>query len=86
MKIKIEKKFTKDTNKLSSEVQLTIKKFLEELINADNLNQFDVKKMVGHKNAHRIRMGNYRIGIIDKGEYLSLVRVAKRDEIYKIFP
>ncbi len=42
--------------------------------------------MVGYSKFYRLRMGNYRIGLQIENNVMVLVRIAKRDEIYKIFP
>lgn len=86
MKIEIKKSFVKDTKKLSKPLQIEILKFISELEKATNLDKFDIKKMVGHSKYYRIRIGNYRIGFSIEDDCIFLVRVAKRDEIYKIFP
>lgn len=86
MKISIEKSFEKDAKKLSKEIQAELKLEIIKIENATDLSQLKFKKMVGYKDAIRIRFGNYRIGIILNGNVLKLTRVAKRDEIYKVFP
>ena len=42
--------------------------------------------MIGFKNLYRMRIGGYRIGFRLDNEVITLLAVAKRDEIYKIFP
>jgi mRNA interferase RelE/StbE len=45
-----------------------------------------VKKLVGFKEAFRIRLGNYRVGVFLEGENVIFARVAHRKDIYSIFP
>lgn len=87
MELRFRKKFEKDLSKLSSEVKEEIENLLIQIADSDNLNNFDIKKMKGYKSYYRLRMGDYRIGFekIDKNT-IDILRVAKRDEIYKIFP
>lgn len=87
MELRFRKKFEKDLSKLSSEVKEEIENLLIQIADSDNLNNFDIKKMKGYKSYYRLRMGDYRIGFekIDKN-IIDILRVAKRDEIYKIFP
>ncbi|TAF74220.1 MAG: type II toxin-antitoxin system RelE/ParE family toxin [Bacteroidetes bacterium] len=87
MKIVIGRKFHKDVIKLSSDVQKKVFVLLHEIEKAGDLKKFDVTKIVGYKNYFRIRIGNYRIGyqVAEDGTLL-FERVAKRDEIYKIYP
>lgn len=86
MKISIEHSFVKDTKKLSKEVQEELQKEIFKIENSRDLSQLKFKKMVGFKNAIRVRFGNYRIGIIIENDTLKLTRVGKRGDIYKLFP
>ena len=45
-----------------------------------------LKKLKGYKNAYRIRIGNYRIGVIIEKGVVEFARVAHRREVYRIFP
>lgn len=42
------------------------------------------KKLVGHKNLYRIRVDKYRIVYRFDDEVLSILYVAKRDEVYDL--
>lgn len=87
MKIVTSRAFKKDVSKLSSDVQKKVIKLLDEIAVADNMNIFDVTKMVGFVYYYRIRLGNYRQGYkLENDGTLLFERVAKRDEIYKIYP
>ncbi len=44
------------------------------------------KKIKGHKNAYRIRMGDYRLGIFIDNERITLSRVLHRKDVYHYFP
>ena len=46
----------------------------------------NVKKMSGHPEAYRIRVGDYRLGIYYADEIVTVVRFLKRNDIYKLFP
>lgn len=53
---------------------------------ADVLDISNLKKLKGYKNAYRIRVRDYRVGIfIDEGT-VQFARVKHRKDIYKIFP
>jgi len=45
-----------------------------------------VKKMKGFKNAFRIRVGNYRIGLYYQDGIAELARFLDRKKIYKVWP
>ncbi len=46
----------------------------------------NIKKLQGYDNAYRIRVGDYRVGIIFDGETAIFERVLHRKEIYRYFP
>jgi mRNA interferase RelE/StbE len=45
-----------------------------------------LKKLQGYENAYRIKVGDYRIGIIHQDETITFWRVLDRKEIYRHFP
>lgn len=46
----------------------------------------NAEKLSGSKDAYRIRLGNYRIGIYKEDNKVILSRVLNRKEIYRYFP
>lgn len=86
MKVEIDKKFQKDALRLSKEIQKELVEVISKIEQSENLTEFDVTKMAGFTNAFRIRFGKYRLGYFLVNDVVILARVAKRDEIYKIFP
>ncbi|KIQ18763.1 plasmid stabilization protein [Flavobacterium sp. MEB061] len=88
MKVEYLKQFSKDLLKINDE---TLKNNLFEIIvllkETENLNLLsNVKKLKGHTEAYRIRIGKYRLGFFFDGEVVELARFAKREDIYKLFP
>lgn len=88
MKVDYLKQFSKDLSKINDdnlndrmfEVILDFKK-------ANNLNEIpSIKKLKGHPNAFRFRIGKYRLGFYFDGEVIELARFTKREDIYKLFP
>jgi len=45
-----------------------------------------LKKLVGTKDYYRIRIGDFRLGIIIAGKTITFIRVLHRKEIYRYFP
>ena len=45
-----------------------------------------VKKMSGHPEAYRIRIGDYRLGFYFFENKIEIARFLKRNDIYKVFP
>ena len=88
MRVKFGKLFSKDLLKIKD---LILKKDIIEFIlvleNCENIqNDTNIKKMKGHPEAYRLRIGKYRLGFYFDGEVIELARFAKREDIYKIFP
>jgi len=55
--------------------------------NTEKFSEIDfLKKLVGFKNAYRIRIGNYRIGIVFENDTIIFSAFGDRKEIYKYFP
>lgn len=46
----------------------------------------NLKKMVGTANFYRIRIGDYRIGIVVEEETVEFVRCLPRRDLYRHFP
>jgi mRNA interferase RelE/StbE len=88
MNVEFLKKFNKDLDKIdASSVLENIEEIIEFVENADNLSEIpNVKKLTGYKNAYRIRMGDYRIGIFLENDMVEFARVVHRKDIYKVFP
>ncbi len=68
-------------------VKTAVQKTIIRAEQANNLNEIpQLKKLIGHKSAYRIRIGDYRIGIFVEGNKIQFARLANRKDIYKIFP
>jgi mRNA interferase RelE/StbE len=86
--VKFSKNFSKDLEKVKdSNIKNDIIETIIVLENAENLTSIsNIKKMKGHSEAYRLRIGKFRIGFYFDGETIELGRFAKRDDIYKLFP
>lgn len=78
-RIIIKKKAKKFIDKLPKNERLRVAKAIEQLPNGE-----DIKKMKGHSNLLRLRVGEYRIiYTVDNGELIVyVVDVGNRGEIY----
>ena len=55
--------------------------------NAENILEVaNVKKLKGHSEVYRLRIGKYRLGFYYDTETIVLQRFVKREDIYKLFP
>lgn len=88
MKVEYLKQFSKDLLKINDEIlKNNLFDCIVALKDAENLNVLsNVKKLKGHSEVYRIRIGKYRLGFFFDGEVVELARFAKREDIYKLFP
>jgi len=80
--------FLKDLKKVKDKKLLQrLKAVLLELKSAEDLSTIlNVNKLSGHPFAYRIRIGDYRLGLLYSEEKLTIARFVKRNDIYKLFP
>ncbi len=81
--------FTKDLKKLKkTSTYLEIKNLVFQTIpDCQNITEIkSLKKIKGHKNAYRIRVGDYRIGVFIQKEIVTFSRVLHRRDVYRYFP
>ena len=84
----IDKTFEKDTNKIKNkEVLLKIADCIEEVQNAAAIQSIkNVKKLKGGHHYFRIKIGDYRAGLIIIKDKVEFIRLLHRKDIYKYFP
>lgn len=64
-----------------------VKDVIESVEAASNLRDIaGLKKLKGATDYYRIRFGQYRIGIIVRGNEIIFVRILHRKDIYRYFP
>lgn len=88
MNVEFKNSFLTDLRKIKSEkIVLLVKEIIDDLMVVDDLNRVkNIKKLSGFKNAYRIRILNYRIGIFLVNHTIIMVRILNRKDIYKYFP
>jgi mRNA interferase RelE/StbE len=88
MKTEFLKQFIKDADKLS--VQSVRNEVIKAINNVEDSASpagiRGLKKLSGCKNAFRIKIGDYRIGIFIEKDIVEFARVVHRKDIYKVFP
>jgi mRNA interferase RelE/StbE len=57
---------------------------IESAVSLDEIS--NIKKLTAKGSFYRIRVGDYRIGIIAEGELVTFIRVLHRKEMYRNFP
>ena len=84
MNYEFEKAFVKDFRKLKNkELASSILVVVKQVSTAKSANEIiNLKKLSGYKSAFRIRIGDYRIGVIIEKSTVTFVAFAHRKEIY----
>jgi mRNA interferase RelE/StbE len=82
------KSFLRDLKKIKDQTVLdSVRQVIEEVEAAPNLQAIgNLKKMSGTLDFYRIRIGDYRIGIVVEGDVVEFVRCLPRRDLYRFFP
>lgn len=88
MEVQFKKSFIKDIGALKdSAVRKKLKGVIESAKAASTLADIaNLKKRKGKGSYYRVRLGEYRVGLIFDEGRLTFVRVLHRKEIYRYFP
>ena len=88
MKVTFRQSFARDLKKIKDTAILDrIKQMIERIEAAQNIGQIEgLTKLSGTSSYYRIRIGDYRLGIVLHGNELEFVRCLHRREIYRYFP
>lgn len=90
MNIEFKKSFAKDLKKRSQDKALLqqVTQVIHDVEAAKTLQDIkNLKKLkAGNNNAFRIRIGNYRLGLIIENDTVCFVRLLARNDIYRYFP
>jgi mRNA interferase RelE/StbE len=80
--------FLRDVRKLrDAKVQRSVAAAISNVEQAHSINQVrGLKRLSGHRDYYRIRIGDWRLGLIIQGEVISFVRCLNRREVYRYFP
>ena len=88
MIILIDKSFEKDTNKITE--KLILRRIALCILNVQEANNIkdirNIEKLKGFNIEYRIKIGDYRIGLIIENKRATFVRFLHRKDIYKYFP
>lgn len=88
MRVQFLQQFDKDLDRIKDKMVLrAVRQVIEVLEVASSLREIPrLKKLSGFRNAYRIRVGEYRIGIIAEQGVIEVARIPHRKEMYKRFP
>jgi len=82
------RQFFKDLDKIKQpSIKTNIADIIKTVQAATSLSGIiNLKKLKGHSTAFRIRVGDYRIGLIIENNIVEFNRIAHRKDIYNLFP
>jgi len=88
MIVKIDKSFQKDIRKLNNRVlNSKIARIIEQVQKASDTSQIkNLKKLKNSDSSFRIKIGDYRLGLIITDSEVEFIRCLHRKDIYKYFP
>lgn len=88
MEVVFAKLFLKDLQKIAdANLKREVLKVIDDFESAQNLFELsNIKKIRGHSEAYRLRIGKYRLGFYYDGKIVKLGRFVKRETIYRLFP
>ena len=88
MKVEVQKSFEKDIEKISNKkLAEQVQAVIQELEDCKSLSEIHhAKKMKAKGNYYRIRIGNFRLGLKQEQQTLTLLRFMDRKDIYTYFP
>ncbi len=88
MIVRIDRIFEKDTDKIKDKrLRKLIADCIDEVQLAKNINDItQLKKLHGYNSHYRIRIKDYRIGLVIDNNVVEFVRFLHRKEIYRYFP
>ena len=88
MQSKFRASFLKDVKRIGQ--KLVAEKIESAIINVEEAKTIqqisNIKKLKGSKSAYRIRVGDYRIGILVSENSVEFICCLHRKEVYKYFP
>ncbi len=87
MEVEFLRSFEKDLYKADASTRRKILSIVMRMEEARTLSDMpQVKKLKGHKDAYRLRIGQFRLGFFVQGDKLQLARLLDRRDIYRSFP
>jgi mRNA interferase RelE/StbE len=79
--------FQRDVKKAPKEIVVQLNNIFSEIIQAKSIAEIPkIKKLSGYKGAYRIRIDDYRLGLLIENDIATLVRLLSRKDVYKYFP
>lgn len=88
MKVEFRKSFLKDLEMAADKnLRRRIRQTIERVEQARSLHEVEgVRKLRGGEGYYRVRIGDYRLGLVVKANTVIFVRFLHRKDVYRYFP
>ena len=88
MNVKFRKSFQRDLKKVKDRAILEfVRQAIEQIESVTMLQGVtELKKISGSSDSYRIRVRDYRIGVVVEGDVVEFVRCLPRRDLYRFFP
>lgn len=88
MRVEFKRSFVKDLERVKDRrLRERVRETVERLEEARTLQEIEeVKELRGGEGYYRIRIGDYRLGLLLEGDRIILVRFLHRKDVYRYFP
>ncbi len=88
MKVEFKASFAKDLRNLKdAALRARLQAVIEQVEQAATLSEIPaLKKLRGADSYYRLRVGDYRLGVMIEAETVTFIRCLNRKEIYRYFP
>jgi mRNA interferase RelE/StbE len=88
LKVEFRRSFIKDLERVRDKgIKERVSQTIERAEEAETLQEIgNVKRLRGGERYYRIRLGDYRLGLILEGDTVIFVRLLHRKDVYRYFP
>ena len=88
MKVEFRRSFIKDLEQVKrKKLKERVKAAITQVEGAQTIREIrNIKKLRGGECYYRIRIGDYRLGLVLKGDMVVFVRFLHRKDVYRYFP
>ena len=88
MKVEFKRSFVKDLERVRDRsLKERVRQTIEQIEETQTLQEIgNVKRLRGGERYYRIRVGDYRLGLMLEGDTVIFVRCLHRKDVYRYFP
>ncbi len=88
MKVEFKRSFVKDLERVKDKgLKEGVRQAIERIEEAQTIQEIgNVRKLRGGEQYYRIRIGDYRLGLVLEGDRVIFVRFLHRRDVYRYFP